>query len=141
MQSQYVSPELNGGGSWGYKPTTNHSLAARWGSSQLFNEGFVGVPATLVTRYARLGLSTSEFVFVLQLMLFKWSDESPFPSYKVVAKRMGVTTEMARRHARSLESKGLLQRRQRIGQSNLFDLLPLTHHLQKLLKAEQTAGS
>jgi predicted ArsR family transcriptional regulator len=35
---------------------------------------------------------------------------------------MGITTEMARKHAKSLEDKGLLSRVRRHGQSNAFDL-------------------
>ena len=58
----------------GSNPVTNHSLAVRWGSLQLFDEGFVGVPTTLLTRYAEIGLSAGEFVFVLELMVFKWNE-------------------------------------------------------------------
>jgi hypothetical protein len=119
------------------KPATNHSLAVRWGSLQLFDEGFVGVPAALVTRYAKLGLSTGEFVFVLELMVFKWNEQAPFPSYHTLAQRMGVTTEMTRRHAKSLEAKGMLKRLRRTGQSNVFDLLPLTNTLMAVLELEQ----
>jgi hypothetical protein len=42
-------------------------------------------------------------------------------------------TEMARRHAKSLESKGLLVRMKRTGQSNAFDLRPLSSALEKVL--------
>ena len=137
MQAQSPSREHGGFISGGSKPITNHSLAVRWGSTQLFEEGFVGVPAALVTRYAKLGLSTAEFVFVLELMVFKWNEQAPFPNYSTLAKRMGITTEMTRRHAKSLESKGMLKRLRRTGQSNVFDLLPLTHTLRALLESEQ----
>src|ERR1035437_450872 len=121
----------------GSNPNTSYSLAVRWGSAQVFDEGFVGVPAALLTRYAQLGLSTGEFVFVLELMVFKWNERAPFPSYSTLAKRMGITTEMTRRHAKSLESKGMLKRIRHTGQSNVFDLLPLTNTLKALLDCEQ----
>ena|ERR1035437_6386762 len=121
----------------GSNPVTNYSLAVRWGSAQLFDEGFVGVPSALLTRYAKLGLSTGEFVFVLELMVFKWNEQAPFPSYNTLAQRMGITTEMTRRHAKSLESKGMLKRIRHTGQSNSFDLLPLTNTLNTLLEREQ----
>jgi DNA replication protein len=111
----------------------SRSLAVRWGSQLLFEEGFVGVPAAFLRFYTQLGLSNSEVMFVLQLMSFKWNESAPFPSYKTVAQRMGITTEMARRHAKSLEGKGLLIRVKRTGQSNAFDLRPLSNALEVLL--------
>ena len=38
---------------------------------------------------------------------------------------MGISDKMARRHAKSLEVKGYLKRRMRVGQTNHFDLNPL----------------
>ena len=111
----------------------NRSLAARWGSQQLFEEGFVGVPSGFLRCYTQLKLSNSEAMFILQLMAFKWNENAPFPSYKTLAERMGITTEMARRHAKSLEEKGLLIRVKRTGQSNAFDLRPLSSALEQLL--------
>ena len=100
----------------------NSSLAVRWGSARVFEEGFVGVPTALIARYARLGLSPGEFMFVLELMTFKWNENAPFPNYHTLAHRMGVSTEMVRRHAKSLESKGLLKRLERKGQSELVPM-------------------
>lgn len=123
-------------------PSPNRTLAARWGSELLFEEGFVAVPAAFLRCYTQANLSNSELVFVLQLMSFKWNENAPFPSYKTVAQRMGITTEMARRHAKSLEEKGLLKRVKRTGQSNAFDLRPLTCALESLLAEKpRTAGA
>jgi hypothetical protein len=119
---------------------SNRSLAARWGSNLLFKEGYVAVPAPLLRLYTRLNLSNSEFVFILELMLFKWGEQAPFPSYKTVAQRMGITIEMARKHAKSLEEKGLLKRVKRTGQSNAFDLQPLTTMLESLLAEKPVVG-
>ena len=73
------------------------------------------------THYTRLGLSNNEAMFVLQLMCFKWNENAAFPSYKTLAQRMGVTPEMARRHAKNLETKRLLVRMKRKRQNNAFD--------------------
>jgi hypothetical protein len=113
------------------------NLAVRWGSPRLFDEGFVGVPVTFLKRYARLGLSPGEAIFVLQLMSFKWTAQAPFPSYKKLATCMDITVEMARRHAKSLETKGLLRRIRRTGQTNVFDIAPLTTALETLLGDER----
>jgi Helix-turn-helix domain len=114
-------------------PSSSRSLASRWGSQRLFEEGFVGVPAALLRHYTKLQISNSEVMFVLQLMSFKWNENAPFPSYKTLAQRMAITTEMARRHAKSLEGKKLLIRVKRTGQSNAFDLRPLSSALELLL--------
>ena len=121
-------------------PDSNRSLGARWGSPLLFQEGFVAVPAAFLRLYTRLDLSNGQFVFILQLMSFKWNESAPFPSYKTLAQRMGITTEMARQHAKHLEEKGLLRRVKRNGQSNAFDLQPLTTALQSLFAANPRAG-
>jgi DNA-binding MarR family transcriptional regulator len=117
----------------------SRSFAARWGSNNLFDEGFVGVPAAFLRYYTYLGLSHSEAMFVLQLMSFKWNEKAPFPSYKTLAQRMGITPEMARRHAKSLEDKNLLTRIKRTGQSNAFDLRLLTEALEAALQQAQIA--
>ena len=55
-------------------------------------------------------LSAGEVLFVLHLMEYKWDERAPFPSYKTLARRMGISDKMARRHAQSLEAKRYLRR-------------------------------
>jgi len=118
----------------------NRSFAARWGSEQLFEEGFVSVPAAFLRLYSTLGLTNGEVLLILHLMSFKWNESAPFPSYKTLAERMGITSEMARRHAKGLEDKGLLVRVKRTGQSNAFDLRQLTSALETLLSQKPRAA-
>jgi hypothetical protein len=70
-------------------------------------------------------LSPAESLFVLQLMVHKWDAKAPFPSYRLVAKRMGVSVEYARSISRGLERKRYLNRILRIGKTVKFDLNPL----------------
>lgn len=111
--------------------TVNRKLAARWGGQELLftrPEGWVGVPDSFLRLYAKLkpyALTVGEAMFVLELMAYKWSEDAPFPSYKSLAARMGVTDKMVRRYAANLEGKGYLQRKARIGSTNTFDLSPL----------------
>jgi len=72
---------------------------------------------------------------VLHLMDFKWDEKHPFPGYKRLGLRMGVSDKMARRHAQSLETKGYLKREMRVGQTNRFDLIPLFDALKSALDA------
>lgn len=94
------------------------------------------MPAAFLRYYIRLGLSSQEAMFILQLMSFKWTEKAPFPSYKTLAERMNVSVEMARRYAKQLEEKKLLQRVKRTGQSNAFDLRPLTQALEGMLQSQ-----
>jgi hypothetical protein len=106
----------------------SRSHAARWKHADLFAFGFLSVPAVFLQHYATLKpypLTTSEAMFVLQLMSFKWDAKAPFPSYRTLAARMGVTEKMARRYAKQIEEKGYLRRASRVGRTNAFDLNPL----------------
>jgi hypothetical protein len=127
----------------GEEPVRN--MGARWGGhTELFSDGFVGVPETFLTHYATLkpySLTVSEAMFVLHLMAHKWTPDPPFPSYRTLAKRMGVTDKMARRYASNLEKKGLLKREGRIGGTNAFDLTPLFQILVTTIAAERTAAA
>ncbi|MBA3640519.1 MAG: helix-turn-helix domain-containing protein [Acidobacteria bacterium] len=104
------------------------SYVSRWKHPELVHGGYVVVPTAFLQLYARLQpypLTSGEALFVLHLMEFKWDDEAPFPGYKTLAARMGISDKMARRHAQSLETKKYLRRQMRTGQTNLFDLTPL----------------
>ena len=104
------------------------SATARWGSHKnLFARGFLVVPHRFLEHYSLLDppLSTGEALFVLHLMSFKWDRELPFPSYKSLAQRMGVSEKAVRRYAQSLDQKGYLQRQYRKRASNRFDLTGL----------------
>ena len=107
---------------------SKRSFARRWKHERLFEKGYLVVPTLFLRHYARLkpySLTSGEALFVLHLMEFKWDSDAPFPAYKTLAARMGVSDKMARRHARSLEIKGYLKRIMRVGQTNRFDLTPL----------------
>ena len=110
--------------------TINRKLAIRWGEQEILfarPEGWVGVPDSFLRLYPVLkpySLTVGEAMFVLQLMSYKWSQNAPFPSYKSLAARMGVTDKMVRRYAANLEGKGYLRRTARIGSTNTFDLNP-----------------
>ena len=57
---------------------------------------------------------------MLHLMEFKWDSKEPYPAYKTLAKRMGISDKMARRRAQSLEIKGYLKRHIRTAKTNRF---------------------
>jgi hypothetical protein len=103
----------------------NRSLITRWGGyEEMFAQKWVGVPVLFLMLYAHLQpyqLTVGEAMFAIQVMAFKWGDSAPWPSYKKLAERMGVSDKMVRRYAAQLEQKGYLKRQARIGSSNAFD--------------------
>ncbi len=121
----------------------DRSLAARWKHNDVFDKGFVSIPERFLQLYSLLKpnpLTTSEALFVLQVMAFKWSAKAPFPSYARIASRMGVTDKAVRRMAQSLETKGYLKRISRQGTTNRFDFSSLFDALlqaQRRMKAEE----
>ena len=117
----------------------NRSYASRWKHEGLFRQGYVAVPTTFLCLYAELkpySLTSGEALFILHLMAFKWGEDAPFPSYKTLAKRMGVSTKMVRRHAQSLETKGYLVRLFQRGGTNRFFLNPLFDKLNETLESD-----
>ena len=81
-------------------------------------------------------IKTNEAMFVIHLMRHKWDKDAPYPGFKSIAQRMGLSTEAARLHARSLESKGYLFREMQIGQKNRFHLDRLFVAPEKLMSKD-----
>jgi DNA-binding MarR family transcriptional regulator len=108
-------------------------VSARW-TPALTEKGWTPVSDYFLDNYARLtpALTNNEALLVIHLMRHKWDDAPPFPGFKTLARRMGITDTSARNHARSLERKGYLKREKRVGTTNLFDLTPLFRALEKL---------
>lgn len=107
---------------------TDRSVGKRWKHEALFDQGYVSVPTVFLRLYAELKpfpLTLSEAMFVLHLMQYKWDEQAPFPSYRKIARQMGISDKQARRYAQSLEIKKYLKRYERIGMTNMFDLSPL----------------
>lgn len=110
-------------------------LADRWGGhDRVLDDGFVAVPRSFLKFAGQLrphSLSPAQIVFVLNLMFHKWDSARPFPAYRTIATRMGISVKYARDIARQLEAKGLLSRERRTGRTNRFELQPLFDALAK----------
>lgn len=107
----------------------SRSYAARWKHEKLFEQGYVAVPVTFLQHYAKLkhygGLTHAEAMFVLQVMAFKWDERAPFPSYALLAQRLGTSLKTVQRQAQALERKGYIKRETRTGRSNAFEFSAL----------------
>jgi DNA-binding MarR family transcriptional regulator len=108
------------------------SMRARWGS-QLANSkrGFTPVSNVLLDSYSALGISDSEFVFLVEVIRYKWTVDTPYPSLKTIAYKMEKNRSTVQRYARSLEQKGIIKRHYVEGAPSKLNLNPLI----KLLEA------
>ncbi|MBX9677306.1 MAG: helix-turn-helix domain-containing protein [Gemmataceae bacterium] len=115
-------------------------VAARW-TPMLSKKGWTPICDYFLDSYTRLApkITNLEALLIIHLMRYKWDAEAPFPGFRALSKRMGITATSARNHARSLEKKGYLKREKRVGTTNKFDLTPLFAALERLLQLETVA--
>jgi hypothetical protein len=108
-------------------------VSSRW-TPALTKGGWTPVSDFFLESYTKLEppITNSEALLIIHLMRYKWDTTPPFPGFKTLANRMGISTTAVRNHARSLEKKGYLFREKRVGTTNLFDLTPLFLSLEKL---------
>lgn len=93
---------------------TNKSSTERIFSRNVTKHGYVALPNILVRGQARLGLTTTQFNILVQLLSY-WIDPKrpPFPSKKELAARMGLNPATVRINIAKLEERGLVRREQR----------------------------
>jgi hypothetical protein len=114
-----------------------YPFAKKW-AAELESDGHVQVSTFFLENYHRLkpySLPHGEAMFVVHLMQHKWGEEAPYPGYRTIAERMGVSDKTARRLAKSLEDKKYLVREVRQANTNLFHLTQLMSVLVHLKKA------
>ena len=122
-------------------PAMSRTYADRWKHADLLESGYLVVPSIFLRHYSQLkpySLTHGEALFVLHLMEFKWDSADPFPSYDTLARRMGISTKMARRYGKALEQKGFMRRKIRTGSTNRFDLSPLFDKLFEVQTSTRT---
>jgi hypothetical protein len=105
----------------------DRGVAKRW-TTELTKDGWTAVSNFFLENYSRLSppLTTPEAMLVIHLMSFKWNEKLPFPGFKTLATRMGISQTAVRGHARRLDVwKKYLKRIKRVSQTNQFDLSPL----------------
>ena len=109
---------------------------SRW-TPELIKGGWTPIADVFLEHYADLvpPITSLEAMLVIQLLQHKWDKSAPFPAFKTLAKRMGMSDASARSHARSLSRKGYLAREMRKAQTNRFYLDPLFKKLEEYVAA------
>lgn len=112
----------NGAFFFGRCDVNDDRFSFRWGVPWL-DMGFLQVPNCFFKRYAELGISKDEYLFVLHLAVYKY--ESPRgvaqPSLGTIARQMGISKRQVQRLRASLEDGGWLTVRLRPGETSLYD--------------------
>ena len=82
---------------------------ANWGDAAV--AGFQVVPDVLLINQARLRLTATDMVVLLNVCSYWWSrDQLPFPRAKIIAARMGLDVRSVQRSLRNLLKRGLVMR-------------------------------
>lgn len=81
--------------------------------AKVMDHGYTALPNILMRGQKRLGISTTQFNIIAQLMSY-WFDpaRAPFPSKRELAQRMGITEQTLRINIKALEERGLVKREQ-----------------------------
>ncbi len=113
---------------------TDWSVANRW--TPKLCKPFTAVSGFFLENYNELGITTTQAMLIIHLMTHKWTERNPYPGFKLLGKKMGMTDTQVRTHARQLEKDGFLLRIKREGYTNEFDLTPLFAALEELMNEQ-----
>ena len=102
----------------------DYSIKARWGD-ELLDKGLTCIPNLVLDLYSKLDITSEELLFILLAFSFKWDERNPFPSCRTIAAKMGKKKRTVQAYAQSLENKGYLIRKPRLGRSSELDFSPL----------------
>lgn len=115
---------------------SKRQIARRWTPELAKN--WTPVSNVFLDHYRDLDITPSEAMFIIILMSYKWDEQAPYPGFKELSKKMGVTVTAVRGYARSLDTdKHLLHREIRVDDTNIFHLKPLFTELEKRFKQVQ----
>jgi hypothetical protein len=113
---------------------TDWKVANRW--TPKLGKHFTPVSDFFLENYTELGITTTQAMLIIHLMTHKWTEKNPFPGYKLLGKKMGMTDKQVRTHAAKLQADGFLIRIFREGFTNEFDLTPLFAALEELMSEQ-----
>lgn len=110
------------------------AVYAKYGEASI--AGFQAVPDLLLKNQAALGLSPTDLVVLLNVLMHWWYPaQKPFPRSTTISNRMGVSSRTVQRSISELEKVGLLAR-VRDGDRTYLDPGPLVAKLVELAKSD-----
>ena len=95
------------------KPPAPKSSTERIFGTKVISHGYTALPNILLRAQKRLGITTTQFNIIAQLLSY-WIDPTrpPFPSKRDLSQRMGITPQTLRINIAALEERGLIRREQ-----------------------------
>lgn len=133
------------------KRESDKTRASRWGVV-LAKTKFTELANGFLDHYAKIkvdgeSLNSSDAMFIIHLMRFKWDQHPPHPGYDYIAHLMGLTVPAVRKIAKKLERMNLVERVPKYKESldgkkgrqegNYFRLDGLFRALEELILLEQ----
>lgn len=110
------------------------AVYAKYGEASI--AGFQAVPDLLLKNQAILGLSATDLVVLLNVLMHWWyPSQKPFPRSTIISARMGVSPRTVQRSINELEKAGLLARVKAEDRTYL-DPAPLVARLTDLAKSD-----
>jgi hypothetical protein len=110
------------------------AVTGKWGVAA--DAGFQMVPDVLLKSQAVLGLSATELVVLLNLMMHWWyPEQKPFPRATTIAERMSIEVRSVQRAMARLRELGLIKREKiatEAGERTVIDLGGLVARLGEL---------
>lgn len=95
--------------------------------------GFQAVPDLLLKNQGNLGLTPTDMVVLLNILMHWWyPDQKPFPRPTTIAQRIGVSTRTVQRSIINIEASGLLARETSADGRVFLDPTPMVAKLVEL---------
>lgn len=114
--------------------TVGSAVYAKYGEASI--AGFQAVPDLLLKNQATLGLSATDLVVLLNVLMHWWYPaQKPFPRSTIISTRMGISPRTVQRSLNELEKAGLLVRVKDEDRTYL-DPTPLVAKLTELAKSD-----
>ena len=102
-----------------------------WGK-KVQAHGYAAIPSIMIRSQRRLGVNTTQFCILVQLLEYLRSpDRSPFPTKQQLADRIGIKSATIKANMQALEKAGLIERVQR--KTPAGDWGANTYHLDGLI--------
>lgn len=107
----------------------SQKVADRW-TPRIAGAGFTPVASAFLVAYAAADflpdqkpLNSTDAMLLVQIMSFKWGQEAPYPSLRVLSERMGLDERTVRGVIQGLKERGLVARYKVPGRrSQSFDM-------------------
>jgi DNA-binding HxlR family transcriptional regulator len=102
-----------------------------WGK-KVQSHGYAAIPSIMIRSQRRLGVNTTQFCILVQLLEYLRSpDRAPFPTKQQLADRIGIKAATIKANMQTLEKAGLIERVQR--KTPAGDWGANTYHLDGLI--------